>query len=73
MPDNIAFLFGAFAVTWLLIFGYCLFVGGRIGGLRQDVESLRDELGTRADDAPPPATVDDLVAPQRGERPVRRP
>jgi len=35
MPENTAFLFGAFAITWLLIFGYCLFIGGRIGGLRQ--------------------------------------
>ena len=47
MPDNVAFLFAAFAVSWLLIFGYLLFIGGRIGSLRQDVEVLRDELDAR--------------------------
>jgi CcmD family protein len=47
MPENTAFLFAAFAITALLIFGYCLFMGGRIGGLRQDVEALREELAAR--------------------------
>lgn len=47
MPDNMTFLFAAFAITWLLILGYCLFIGGRIGGLRQDVEMLREELAER--------------------------
>lgn len=73
MPDNTAFLFGAFAITWLLIFGYCLFVGGRIGGLRQDVDSLRDELGSRAEEAAPGASGDDQLAEGRGEQPTRRP
>lgn len=50
MPDNTAFLFGAFAITWLLILGYFLFVGSRIGGLRQDVEALREELAERVPD-----------------------
>ena len=44
MPENTAFLFAAFTITALLIFGYCLFINGRIGGLRQDVEALREEL-----------------------------
>ena len=48
MPDNLGFLVAAFAIAWLLIFGYMLFVGGRIGGLRAEVESLRDELDARA-------------------------
>lgn len=48
MPDNFTFLFAAFAVVWIMIFGYCLFIGGRIGGLRQDVEALRDDLAARA-------------------------
>jgi CcmD family protein len=47
MPENMAFLFAALAITWLLILGYFLFVGGRIGGLRQDVEILREELAER--------------------------
>jgi CcmD family protein len=47
MPDNMTFLFAAFAITWLLILGYFLFVGGRIGALSQDVEILREELAER--------------------------
>lgn len=57
MPDNTTFLFAAFAIIWLLIFGYFLFIGGRIGGLRQDVEILRDELSARTED-PEEATAD---------------
>ncbi len=52
MPDNVAFLFAAFAVIWIMIFGYCLFIGGKIGGLRQDVEGLRDDLAARAGQEP---------------------
>ena len=48
MPDNVAFLVAAFVIAGLLICGYLLFVGGRIGGLRGEVESLRDELDARA-------------------------
>ncbi len=48
MPDNMTFLFAALAITWLLILGYFLFIGGRIGALRQDVEMLREELVERA-------------------------
>ena len=47
MPENINFVFAAFAITWLLICGYLFFINGRIGGLRQDVEALRDELDAR--------------------------
>ena len=43
------FLFAAFAVVWLMFFGYFLFVGGKIGGLRQDVESLREDLAARGE------------------------
>ncbi len=47
MPDNLAFLVAAFVIAGLLIVGYLLFVGGRIGGLRGEVEALRDELDAR--------------------------
>lgn len=47
MPENTAFLFAAFTVTALLIFGYCFFINGKIGGLRQDVEGLREELAAQ--------------------------
>ena len=42
------YLFAAFVVTWLLIFGYVAFIGGRVQGLRQEVEALREELDARA-------------------------
>ena len=48
MPENTAFLFAAFAIVWIMIFAYCLFIGGKIGGLRQDVDTLRDDLAARA-------------------------
>ena len=47
MPNNISFVFAAFAIAWVLICAYLIFLNGRIGGLRQDVEALRDELDTR--------------------------
>jgi len=59
MPENTAFLFAAFAITALLIFGYCLFMGGRIGGLRQDVEALREELAARTPESPLRAVGDE--------------
>jgi CcmD family protein len=72
MPENTAFLFAAFAITALLIFGYCLFIGGRIGGLRQDVEVLREELAARAADAPPRAVADELADETTTAATVRR-
>ena len=44
------YLFAAFVVIWLLIFGYVAFIGGRVQGLRQEVEALREELDARASD-----------------------
>jgi CcmD family protein len=72
MPENTAFLFAAFAITALLIFGYCLFIGGRIGGLRQDVEVLREELAERPADAPPRAVADELADETTTAATVRR-
>lgn len=37
MDDNLGYLFAAFAVTWLGIAGYLLYLG-------QQVNALRDEL-----------------------------
>ena len=42
------YLFAAFVVIWLLIFGYVAFIGGRVQGLRQEIEALREELDARA-------------------------
>lgn len=59
-PENTAYLFAAFTVTWLLIFGYMLYLGSRIGALRDEVDTLRGELTTRAPGATSPANVPDL-------------
>lgn len=59
-PDNTAYLFAAFTVTWLLIFGYMLYLGSRIGGLRDEVDALRSELTTRAPGATPRESAPDL-------------
>ena len=66
MPDNVAFLFAACVVTALLIFGYCVFINGRIGGLRQDVELLREELATRAAENATRAPGGDAAGAPRG-------
>jgi CcmD family protein len=47
VPNNLSFLFAAFVVIWLLIFAYVAFIGGRVQGLRQDIELLREELAAR--------------------------
>ena len=47
MPDNVGFLFAAFTIVWLLVFGYMAFLGNRISALRQDLNELDDELDTR--------------------------
>src|SRR5437763_2305468 len=65
MPDNLPYLFAAFVVIWLLIFGYVAFIGGRVQGLRQEVEALRAELDARATAAPAP------TAPGTGDAPER--
>lgn len=46
-PENTVYLFAAFTITWLLIFGYLLYLSGRIGGLRDEVDALRRELAMR--------------------------
>lgn len=43
MDDNLGYLFAAFAVTWLAIAGYLLYLG-------QQVRQLRDEVYTRPND-----------------------
>lgn len=46
MDDNLGYLFAAFAITWLAIAGYMLYVG-------QQVRQLRDEIAAPLDDDMP--------------------
>ena len=42
MDDNLGYLFAAFAVTWLAIAGYLLYLGQQVRGLRDEVRTLDD-------------------------------
>ena len=39
MDDNLGYLFAAFAVTWLAIAGYLLYLGQQVRALRDEVNS----------------------------------
>jgi CcmD family protein len=40
MDDNLGYLFAAFAVTWLGIAGYLLYLGQQVKALREDVQAI---------------------------------
>ena len=40
MDDNLGYLFAAFAVTWLAIAGYLLYIGQQVKSLREEVRML---------------------------------
>jgi CcmD family protein len=70
MPDNIGFLFAAFVVIWLLAFGYMAFLGNKISALRQDLDSINDDLDSRLQSAEtprpaPPAERDEFAGARR--------
>ena len=43
-PDNLPFLFAAFAVTWIAFFAYAFFVSRRQQELRKEIAALRGTL-----------------------------
>jgi CcmD family protein len=42
MDDNLGYLFAAFAVTWLAIAGYLLYLGQQVRALREDVREVEE-------------------------------
>ena len=44
MTQELVFLFIGYAVIWVLLFGYLVFVTGRIRGVRDAVHDVRREL-----------------------------
>lgn len=42
MDDNLGYLFAAFAVTWLAIAGYLLYLGQQVKSLREEVRMLEE-------------------------------
>ena len=43
MEGSLVFLFAAALATWLVIFLYLLFLGGRLAALERDLDALRRE------------------------------
>ena len=51
MTQELVFLFIGYAVIWVLLFGYLVFVTGRIRGVRDAVHDVRQELDAQRQDA----------------------
>ena len=53
--QNFNYLFAAFAILWVVIFGYFFFLTRQLGELRRDVNALREERagGESGPDASP--------------------
>lgn len=43
MDDNLGYVFAAFAITWLAISGYMIYVGQQVRELRDEVRSLDEQ------------------------------
>ncbi len=41
--ENFDYLFAAFAILWVVIFGYFFFLTRQLGELRREVNALREE------------------------------
>ena len=44
MASNLGFLFAAYAVVWVAIFGYAVVLSSQIRQLREEVRLLREAL-----------------------------
>jgi CcmD family protein len=42
--ENAGFLYAAYTIIWLVLFGYLFFLAGKQRKLRQDIESLKESL-----------------------------
>ncbi len=53
--QNFDYLFAAFAILWVVIFGYFFFLTRQLGELRREVNALREERanGESGPDASP--------------------
>ena len=49
--QNFDYLFAAFAVLWVIVFGYFFFLTRQLADLRREVNALREER-ERHEDAP---------------------
>ena len=61
--QNLPYLFGAYAIVWLVLFGYLFVVAAQVRTVRRDLELLKEQIGVT-----PPATIDAAGAhPPRSE------
>jgi CcmD family protein len=44
VPDNLGYLFAAFVVVWVGLFGYLILLSGQVKQLRDEVRLLREAL-----------------------------
>ena len=51
MEGSLVFLFAALTITWLLIVGYVLMLGGRLNALQRELQSLQRRDDWADDDA----------------------
>jgi len=40
-PQNLVYLFAAYTIIWIVLFGYMFFLSQQIGDLRNQLDSLR--------------------------------
>lgn len=50
-PANLAFLFAAFAITWVVFFVYAFFISRRRQDLEREVRDLQGEANTTRQNA----------------------
>ena len=51
-PDNLTFLFAAFAITWLVFFIYTFFVSRRRQEMEREMRELQQSLEQLGSDTP---------------------
>jgi CcmD family protein len=44
MEENISYLFAAFAIVWVMLFGYIFTLSQRQKRLRREIDSLKESL-----------------------------
>ena len=43
--QNLPYLFAAYAIVWLVLFGYLLVINAQLRGVRRDLDQLKERLG----------------------------
>ncbi len=48
MTNDLLFLFVGYGIVWIGLFGYLVYVTGRIRSVGEDVRELRDQIETQS-------------------------